>query len=103
MPEKSDTRSRSAGISGFSLLAFILGCINIASYAAEYVFDGNWVGKGYTSGDVECPDFEVYMSVAGHHVEARNRTRFKVRLNTSSAPSRNDVIVILWRSFADKR
>lgn len=73
MPEKSDTRSRSAGISGFSLLAFILGCINIASYAAEYVFDGNWVGKGYTSGDVECPDFEVYMSVAGHHVEARLR------------------------------
>ncbi len=58
---------------GFWLLAFMLGCIDIASYAAEYEFDGNWVGKGYTTGDVECPNFDVYMSVAGHHVEARLR------------------------------
>lgn len=73
MPEKSATRSSSVRITGFSLLAFMLGCINIASYATEYVFDGNWVGKGYTSGDAECPSFEVYMSIAGHHVEARLR------------------------------
>lgn len=73
MPEKSATRSSSLGMTGVSLLAFMLGCINIASYAADYVFDGNWVGKGYTSGDAECPSFDVYMSVAGHHVEARLR------------------------------
>ncbi len=58
---------------GFWLLAFMLGCIDIASYAAGYEFDGNWVGKGYTSGDAECPSFDVYMSIAGHHVEARLR------------------------------
>ena len=73
MPKKSVARLRSVGMPGFSLLAFMLGFINIASYAADYVFDGNWVGKGYTTGDAECPNFDVYFSVAGHHVEARLR------------------------------
>ena len=73
MHEKSNARLRSVAMPGFLLLAFMLSCINIASYAAEYEFDGNWVGKGYTSGLDECPDFDVYMSIAGHHVEARLR------------------------------
>ena len=71
MPGESDRRPGSVAAAGFLLLAFMLGYINTASHAAENVFDGNWIGRGFTSGWDECPQFDIYMSIAGHHVEAR--------------------------------
>ncbi len=71
MPGESDRRSGRVATAGFLLLAFMLGYINTASHAAEYVFYGNWIGRGFTSGWDDCPQFQIYMSIAGHHVEAR--------------------------------